>query len=117
MPPHASTAAELAATAYPMTFEPDERLCVEGAESLECYVIAEGEARVTIDGRTVRSVGENDVVGERGPLEGSARTATVTAQSDMTTYAISRQRLLALAETNPAAREAMFDHMRERYAD
>ncbi len=55
--------------------------------------------------------------GERGPLEGSARTATVTTKCDMITYAISRQRLLALAERNPSAREAMFEHVRERYAD
>src|SRR5262249_17864955 len=29
----------LAATAYPMSFEPGDMLCVEGAESPECYVV------------------------------------------------------------------------------
>ncbi len=108
---------ELAATAYPMSFEPGDRLTIQGAESLDCYVIAEGEAEVVIDGRTVRTVGENDVVGERGPLEGTARTATVTAISHMATWAISRARLLDLATTSPAAAEGMFAYMREHYAD
>ena len=109
--------ARLAATAYPMSFEAGDRLCVEGAESLECYVIAEGEALVTISGERIRKVGENDVVGERGPLEGTPRTATVTARTHMVTYAISRQRLLELVETSPRARQSMFRHMQERYVD
>ncbi len=46
----------LAATAYPMTFEAGDLLCEEGAESLECYVIEEGEADVTIAGEFARHV-------------------------------------------------------------
>ena len=109
--------AELAATAYPMSFEPGDRLTLQGAESLDCYVIAEGEAEVVIDGRPVRSVGEHDVVGERGPLEGTTRSATVTATTHMATYAISRARLLELAAKSPTAAEGMFAYMRERYED
>jgi cytochrome P450 len=108
---------ELAATAYPMSFEPGDHLTIQGAESLDCYVIAEGEAEVVIDGRRVRTVGEHDVVGERGPLEGTARTATVTATSHMATYAISRARLLDLATRSPTAAEGMFGYMREHYPD
>jgi hypothetical protein len=107
----------LAATAYPMTFEMGDLLCEEGAESLECYVIAEGEAEVTIGGKRVRGVEVNDIVGERGPLEGHARSATVRATSHMNTFAISRQRLLDLAESSPAAREGMFRYMKDRYPD
>ena len=80
-------------------------------------MIAEGEAEVVIDNRRVRTVGEHDVVGERGTLEGTARTATVTATSHMATYAISRARLLDLATRSPAAAEGMFAYMREHYAD
>jgi cytochrome P450 len=107
----------LAATAYPMSFEAGDLLCEEGAESLECYVIEEGEADVTIDGRSVRHVEVNDVVGERGPLEGHTRSATVRATTHMNTFAISRQRLVELAESSPLAREGMFAYMKERYSD
>jgi cytochrome P450 len=107
----------LATTAYPVSFEPGDRLCVEGGEALECYVVAEGEAVVTIAGRTVSTVGENRVVGERGPLEGRARTATVTATTHMTTWAISRERLLGLAADSTAAADRMYEEIHRRYAD
>jgi len=107
----------LAATAYPVSFEPGDRLCVEGGEALECYVIAEGEATVTIAGRTIATVGETRVVGERGPLERRARTATVTATTHMTTWAISRERLLGLAAASAAAAARMYEDLHRRYAD
>jgi cytochrome P450 len=107
----------LAATAYPVSFEPGERVCVEGSDALECYVIADGEATVTIGGRVVARVGENRVIGERGPLEGRARTATVTASTRMTTWAISRERLLALVAHSRAAAAGMYDDIQRRYAD
>lgn len=109
--------AELATTAYPLTFESGDRLCVEGAESLECYVIGEGEAEVTIRGEPIRTVGENDVIGERGLLEDNVRSATVTALGHVGTYAISRKRLLDLLARNPALEQSMRDFMRQRYSD
>ncbi len=107
----------LAATAYSMSFEAGDLLCEEGTESLECYVIEEGEAVVTIGGKFVRHVEANDIVGERGPLEGNTRSATVKATTHMNTFALSRQRLLDLAESSPKAREGMFAYMKDRYSE
>ena len=107
----------LAATAYSMSFEAGDLLCEEGTESLECYVIEEGEAVVTIGGKFVRHVEANDIVGERGPLEGNTRSATVKAMTHMNTFALSRQRLLDLAESSPKAREGMFAYMKDRYSE
>ncbi len=105
---------QLAATAYPMSFDPGDLLCSEGDESPECYVIAEGQAVVTIGRKGMRSVGVDDVVGERGVLLDTVRSATVTAVTHMITYAISRERLRALVVANPAAREWMLAEM-QRY--
>jgi cytochrome P450 len=107
----------LAATAYPMSFEPGDMLCVEGAESEECYVIEVGHAVVSIGRKGVGTVGEGDVVGERGILLETVRSATVTATSHVITYAISRERLQALVGANPEAKEWMLDEMRRRYPD
>jgi cytochrome P450 len=106
---------QLAATAYPVSFEPGDALCVEGADSPECYVVEEGQAVVTIGRRGVGTVGEDDVVGERGVLLDTARSATVTAVNHMITYAISRERLRAVVDGNPAARQWMLDEMQRRY--
>ncbi|MBI3768555.1 MAG: cytochrome P450 [Deltaproteobacteria bacterium] len=109
--------AELAATAYPLSFDAGDLICTEGGQALECYAIAEGEAAVSISGRTVGTVGPDDVVGERGPIEGGTRTATVRAATHMITYAISRQRLLALMGRSPAVRVGMLRYIEERYRD
>ena len=41
----------------------------------------------------------------------------VTALSNLITYAISRERLLALVEKSPTAREGMLDYIRRSYED
>jgi CRP-like cAMP-binding protein len=98
-----------------MTFDAGDVLCAEGADAAECYVIAEGEATVTIGDDVVARVGHDDVVGEKGPIEGRPRAATVTATTHMLTVAISREHLLALMESSPAAAAAMRDLVAERY--
>ena len=108
---------QLAATAYPMSFEPGDLLCTEGDESPECYLIEEGQAVVTIGRKGVRTVGEDDVVGERGVLLDTLRSATVTAITHMITYSISRERLRALVAGNAAARAWMLEETHRRYPD
>lgn len=88
---------------------------MEGGEALECYAIREGEATVTIRGTQIRVVGENEIVSERGVLEAGARSATVTAKAHMLTWAISRDRPLALMKKNSNAKARMLTYMRERY--
>ncbi len=114
---HCSTSEleQLAATAYPMSFEPGDMLCTEGGESPECYIVEVGQAVVTIGRKGVATVGEHDVVGERGVLLDTVRSATVTAMTHMITYAISRERLRALVSANPTARDWMLEEMRRRY--
>jgi hypothetical protein len=105
----------LAASAYEMSFEAGDMLCVEGAESPECYVIEVGRAAVTIGRKGVGTVGEGSVVGERGVLLDTVRSATVTAMDHMVTYAISRERLRSLVAGNAAARDWMLAEMQRRY--
>ena len=104
----------IATTAYPITFEAGSVVCAEGAESLECYVIAVGTVAVTVGGEPIAALGSNEVVGERGPIVAAPRSATVTAVTDLYTYAISRDRLLELL-ASPSARAGMESAMEKRY--
>ncbi len=106
---------QLAATAYPMSFDAGDLLCAEGDESPECYIIQDGQAVVTIGRKGVGTVGEHDVVGERGVLLDTVRSATVTAMTHMITYAISRERLRSLVDANPTTRDWMLEEVRRRY--
>ena len=108
--------ATLAATAYPIAFDIGDTLCAEGADAPDCYVIAAGEAGVTIAGAPVATVGADDVVGERGLLLGAPRAATVTATSHIITYAISRERLQSVLDGSPDTAAAMRAEIERRYS-
>lgn len=105
----------LAATAYAIAFDPGDVLCAQGADAEESYVIAEGDAQVTIEGARVARVGADEVVGERGPIMGLPRAATVTAATHMLTFAISRERLHQIMASNEAAAEQMSKVLASRY--
>jgi short-subunit dehydrogenase len=106
---------QLACTAYPMAFEEGDVVCVEGAESSECYVVVAGEATVSIRGAEVGMVHANEVVGERGPIEDRPRSATVTAATRVLAYAISRERFEQLLTANPDAAAHMRRLVGARY--
>jgi NAD(P)-dependent dehydrogenase (short-subunit alcohol dehydrogenase family) len=114
----ACTGAELqriAETAYPLSFEEGEALIVEGEDSGDCYLLIEGEAAVTVGGEPAGAVHVHEVVGERGPIEGLPRSATVTAATQVLAYAISKDRLGEIVETNPGAAAHMHRLIRARY--
>lgn len=110
-----SDLALLAATAYPIAFEPGDVLCAQGGDSSECYVIAEGGAEVTIDGVSVATVGADEVVGELGPIMERPRAATVTATTHMLTFAISRARLHQVMDSSPTVGDGIRKVLADRY--
>ncbi len=107
--------AQLAASASAITFEPADVLCEEGAESPECFVVAEGEALVTMAGKVVALRGPHQVVGERGPLEGRPRMATVMARTTLRAYAIPRSALVDVMVGSATAEAGMRSELRRRY--
>jgi CRP/FNR family transcriptional regulator, cyclic AMP receptor protein len=76
-------------------------LTTEGTPGRECFVIADGKARVTIGGRKVGEVGPGECVGEMALLDGGPRTATVTAESPMNAYVLSVSEFRSLLRASP----------------
>ena len=58
-------------------------LAEEGQFAYEFFVIEQGTAEVTKDGRLLATLGPDDFFGEIGLVESERRTATVTATSPM----------------------------------
>jgi CRP-like cAMP-binding protein len=54
------------------------------------YVVRDGEAEVTVDGRPVAKIGRGAGFGEIALLYGRPRSATVTALTDLTLAALGR---------------------------
>jgi CRP/FNR family transcriptional regulator, cyclic AMP receptor protein len=75
-------------------------LTTEGVPGRECFIVADGEARVVIGKRTVAAVGPGDIVGEMSLLDGGPRSATVTATTPMALYALSVPEFNALLDTS-----------------
>ena len=66
-------------------------LCKEGETGQEFFVIVEGEIDVTSKGKRVATRGGGDFVGEIALLENTQRTATVTAQTPLRLFVLTRQ--------------------------
>ena len=63
-------------------------VATEGDPGAGLFVIAEGEADVTIGGKKVNHLKSGDFFGEMALLDGGPRTATVTSTTPITLYAL-----------------------------
>jgi CRP-like cAMP-binding protein len=75
-------------------------LTTQGTLGVDCFVIAEGEAEVRIDGHTIAKVGPGDCVGELALLDGGRRTATVVATTPMRLYVMTSPEFRAFLDTS-----------------
>ena len=70
------------------TFSEGQELTHEGSGGVGFFVLESGEARVTVDGQERRTLGPGDYFGEIALLDDGARSATVTAVSDLRCYGL-----------------------------
>ena len=63
-----------------------ETIATEGKSGAGFFVIGEGTAIVTVQGNERATLGPGDYFGEIALIDEGARTATLTAESDMTCY-------------------------------
>jgi CRP/FNR family cyclic AMP-dependent transcriptional regulator len=76
-------------------------LCKQGSRGHEFFVIIDGKATVTRDGRYLRTVSGGDFFGEIALLEPVQRTATVTAATSLRFFVVSRQAFASVLEADP----------------
>ena len=95
----------IAQVAIPRSFPKGARVFHEGDRSDACYVIREGEVRVTrehSDGRAIAlaTLGPGELVGELAMLDGGVRSASVEALTDIELLAVSANDMKGLLERN-----------------
>ena len=89
----------------------------EGEPGREFLIIVDGTATVRRQGRVVATLGTGDFVGELSMLAGVPRTATVTADTDLTVEALNRREFASLLDQNPRlARKVMVGAIRRLHA-
>lgn len=78
-----------------------KELTREGETGREFFVIVEGEAEVTKDGQSIRTLGPGDFFGEIALLEHTPRTATVTATSELRFFVLTSQAFWSVLDKQP----------------
>jgi CRP-like cAMP-binding protein len=72
----------------------------EGSHGVGFFVIAEGNAQVTVAGQPVGRLGPGDYFGEIALIADSDRTATVTAEAELACYGMTSWEFRPLVEEN-----------------
>jgi CRP-like cAMP-binding protein len=76
-------------------------LAKEGDQGLGFFLIVDGTAKVTVNGRTRRKLGPGDSFGEISLLDEGPRTATVTAETPIKLLGITSWVFKRLVTANP----------------
>jgi CRP/FNR family cyclic AMP-dependent transcriptional regulator len=76
-------------------------VATEGDPGAGLFVIADGEADVSIGGKRVNHLKAGDFFGEMALLDGGPRTATVTATTPITLYALTEWVFRGLLAEHP----------------
>lgn len=79
------------------------------------YVIGSGSLTVTMDGDVIRELGPGGWFGELALLHDVPRTATVTASTDVTLWALDRHSFLTAVQAAPQARQLADSHATDHY--
>ena len=90
-----------------MSFDRDTTIIRQHDGGACLYLIAEGSADVSIDGRFVRSVGTGDHIGEVALLRNSPRTATIIATSDVVAWRLDSAAFLVAVTSIPTDVETL----------
>ena len=88
----------------------------EGRAGREFFVLIEGTARVTKNGKTVAQLGPGDWFGEIALLTNSPRTATVTATSAVDVLVITDRSFRRTVETMPSIALKILSSVGDRLA-
>ena len=81
-------------------FSAGQEIAREGESGVGFFVIKEGDAKVTVHGDERRRLGPGEYFGEIALIAQGARTATVTADSDLVAYGMTFWDFRPLVEGN-----------------
>jgi CRP/FNR family cyclic AMP-dependent transcriptional regulator len=105
----------IAASMKQRTFKAGDKVTSEGQTGVGFFVIEDGEATVTVAGEERRRLGPGDYFGEVALLNESARTATITADTDLRCYGLTSWEFRPLVETHGSIAWKLLQAMSKTY--
>jgi CRP-like cAMP-binding protein len=106
----------LAGATDDLAVEPGTVLCRQGRIGHEFFVIVDGEADVTKDGKLVATRSGGDFVGEIALLSTRKRTATVTATTPLRCFVLTQSAFRRVLEESPSVQVKVLQALAERLA-
>jgi len=101
-------------SAHAVDFEPGARIIELGETGKGFYVITDGAATVTVGGPDLEALGPGSYFGEMAVIDGGPRTATITAQTAVSTLEISPTAFLHLLNREPIIAKSIDEELRRR---
>ena len=108
---------QLARVSEDLEVEPGKVLCKEGETGQEFFVIVDGKVKVTRKGRRVATRGGGHFVGEIALLEDVPRTATVTAETPVRLFVLTRRDFRHLLDEHPGVERKVLRALARRLAE
>lgn len=100
-----------------IVFDEGQVLTREGRPGSQCFVVAEGEARVSVDDEEVAVVGPGEIIGEMSLLDAGPRSATVTAITPMRVLVLAHREFMGLLTEHPSVRRKILRTLSGRVRD
>jgi CRP/FNR family transcriptional regulator, cyclic AMP receptor protein len=107
----------LASSMKERTFKAGDTIATEGQSGIGFFLIEEGQATVSVGGNEVASLGPGDHFGEVALIDDGARTATVTAKSELKCYGITSWEFRPMVEQNASLAWKLLQQMAKRLRD
>jgi CRP/FNR family transcriptional regulator, cyclic AMP receptor protein len=104
----------IAASVKEVHFPAGKTICKEGDSGVGLHVILDGDTKVQINGRTRRRLGPGAFFGEIALLDGGPRSATVIAETDVTTLWLAVWSFRSVLSANPSLAVKMLEELGRR---
>jgi CRP/FNR family transcriptional regulator, cyclic AMP receptor protein len=96
------------------TFSSGDVVASEGTGGIGFFIIDDGQANVTVRGEERGTLGPGDYFGEIALIDDGARTATITAATEMRCYGMTSWDFRPLVESNAAIAWKLLQVMAKR---
>jgi CRP/FNR family cyclic AMP-dependent transcriptional regulator len=96
------------------TFQAGSTVAGEGKTGAGFFVIESGEASVSVRGQEHGKLGPGDCFGEIALIDDGARSATITADSDLHCYGLTSWEFRPLVESNASIAWKLLETMAQR---
>jgi CRP-like cAMP-binding protein len=98
-------------------FPEGSSVTAEGATGAGFFVIAEGNANVTVAGEQRGTLGPGDYFGEIALIDDGVRSASITAATDLLCYGMTPWEFRPFVEDHPQVAWALLETLARRYRE